>query len=59
MINRLILKRKELDKVLDFLEKNNLGNSVVLLSEGDNTFYKRAIGKGTNSNPQSFNGEGL
>lgn len=43
------LKRKELDKVLDFLEQNSLFSGVVLLSEEGKTFYKRAIGKRTDS----------
>lgn len=48
------LKRKELDKVLDFLEENRLFSGVVLLSEEGKTFYKRAIGKRTNSSQHSL-----
>ncbi|MDD1502643.1 serine hydrolase [Lysinibacillus sp. CNPSo 3705] len=48
------LKRKELDKVLDFLEQNRLFSGVVLLSEEGKTFYKRAIGKRNNSSKQSL-----
>jgi len=48
------LKRKELDKILDFLEQNRLFSGVVLLSEEGKTFYKRAIGKRNNSSKQSL-----
>ncbi|EOV9528399.1 serine hydrolase domain-containing protein [Bacillus cytotoxicus] len=48
------LKRKELDKVLDFLEQNRLFSGVILLSEEGKAFYKRAIGKRNNSSQQSL-----
>lgn len=48
------LKRKELDKVLDFLEQNRLFSGVVLLSEEGKSFYKRAIGKRNNASKQSL-----
>jgi CubicO group peptidase (beta-lactamase class C family) len=54
MMNGQNLKRKELDKIVDFLEQNRLFSGVVLLSEEGKPFYKRAIGKRTNSNPQSL-----
>ncbi len=47
-------RRKELDKVLDFLEQNRLFSGVVLLAEEGKTFYKRAIGKRTNSSQHSI-----
>ncbi|YAR63358.1 serine hydrolase [Bacillus cytotoxicus] len=48
------LKRKELDKVLDFLEQNRLFSGVILLSEEGKAFTKRAIGKRNNSSQQSL-----
>ncbi|WP_369593082.1 serine hydrolase domain-containing protein [Lysinibacillus pakistanensis] len=47
-------RRKELDKVLDFLEQNRLFSGVVLLAEEGKTFYKRTIGKRTNSSQHSI-----
>jgi len=38
IMNRQDLKRKQLDKVLDFLEQNRLFSGVVLLAEEGKTF---------------------
>ncbi|WP_369900060.1 serine hydrolase domain-containing protein [Bacillus manliponensis] len=54
MMSEQDLKCKELDKVFDFLEKNRLFSGVILLCQEGKSFYKRAIGKRDNINPQSI-----
>ncbi|MCA0986553.1 serine hydrolase domain-containing protein [Guptibacillus algicola] len=47
-------KKREVDKVLDFLEQNRLFSGVVLLSEHGKPFYKRGIGKRNDREHHSY-----
>ncbi|WLR42207.1 serine hydrolase domain-containing protein [Bacillus carboniphilus] len=52
-MNKVNKRYEQLDKVFDFLEQNRLFSGTVLLSEGGNSFYKRAIGKRSFQEKQS------
>ncbi len=48
------LRYKELEKLFDYLESNRLFSGVVLLSEEGKPFYKRAVGKKSDTKKHSL-----